>query len=38
LLASVCNSNVRLLQYRGGAFIDVLGEWVTGAKLNELVN
>lgn len=38
LLQSVCNSNVRLLQYRGGAFTDVLGVWVSGAKLNELVN
>lgn len=38
LLGSVCNSNVRLLQYRNGAFVDVLGEWFTGAKLNELVN
>ena len=38
LLQSVCDSHVRLLQYRGGAFTDVLGEWVTGAKLNELVN
>lgn len=37
LLQSVCNSNVRLLQHRGGAFVDVLGDWVTGAKLNELV-
>jgi branched-chain amino acid transport system substrate-binding protein len=38
LLQSVCDSHVRLLQYRNGAFTDVLGEWVTGAKLNELVN
>jgi len=37
LLSTVCNSNIRLLQYRDGAFTDVLGEWVTGAKLNELV-
>ncbi|MGB8652815.1 MAG: ABC transporter substrate-binding protein, partial [Mycobacteriales bacterium] len=37
LLNTVCNSNIRLLQYRDGAFTDVLGEWVTGAKLNELV-
>jgi branched-chain amino acid transport system substrate-binding protein len=38
LLQSVCDSHVRLLQYRNGAFVDVLGTWVTGAKLNELVN
>jgi branched-chain amino acid transport system substrate-binding protein len=37
LLQAVCNSNVRLLQYRGGDFTDVLGEWISGAKLNELV-
>lgn len=38
LLASVCNSYVRLLQYRSGEFVDVLGDWLTGAKLNELVS
>ena len=38
LLQSVCNSNVRLLQYRGGAFTDFLGDWISGAKLNDLVN
>jgi branched-chain amino acid transport system substrate-binding protein len=38
LLRSVCNSHVRLLQYRDGAFTDVLDEWITGAKLNELVD
>lgn len=37
LLQSVCDSHVRLLQYRNGAFVDVLGDWVTGARLNELV-
>ncbi len=37
LLQSVCNGYVRLLQFREGAFSDVLGEWVTGAKLNQLV-
>jgi branched-chain amino acid transport system substrate-binding protein len=37
LLQAVCNSNVRLLQYRGGVFTDILGVWITGAKLNELV-
>jgi branched-chain amino acid transport system substrate-binding protein len=38
LLQSVCDSHVRLLQYRNGAVVDVLGAWVTGAKLNELVS
>jgi branched-chain amino acid transport system substrate-binding protein len=33
LLTSVCNSNVRLLQYRDGAFVDVLGRWVSGGAL-----
>jgi len=33
LATSVCNSNVRLLQYRNGAFVDALGAWVTGAPL-----
>ena len=33
LLISVCNSNVRLLQYRGGAFTDVVGDWVNGGEL-----
>lgn len=37
LLRSVCSSHIRLLQHRDGAFVDVLGAWVTGAKLNELV-
>lgn len=33
LATTVCNSNVRLLQYRNGAFVDVLGTWVSGAAL-----
>ncbi|MGZ6792408.1 MAG: ABC transporter substrate-binding protein [Mycobacteriales bacterium] len=37
LLAAVCDSDVRLLQYRDGTFTDVLGEWLTGAHLNDLV-
>ena len=38
LLRAVCNSNVRLLQHRDGAFVDVLGTWVSGARLNELID
>jgi branched-chain amino acid transport system substrate-binding protein len=37
LLAAVCDSHIRLLQYRSGEFVDVVGRWFTGAKLNELV-
>lgn len=37
LLTSVCNSYVRLLQYKNGAFTDVLGEWVSGGELTGLV-
>jgi branched-chain amino acid transport system substrate-binding protein len=33
LLTSVCNSNVRLLQYKSGAFTDVVGDWVNGGEL-----
>jgi len=36
LLPAVCNAHVRLLQYKGGAFVDVTGTWVTGAQLVEL--
>lgn len=38
LLRAVCNSNIRLLQYRNGAFTDVLGAWVDGSRLNQLVS
>lgn len=38
LLISVCNSNVRLLQYRGGAFTDVAGRWVNGGELAGLAS
>lgn len=33
LLTSVCNSNIRLLQYKGDAFTDVVGEWINGGEL-----
>jgi branched-chain amino acid transport system substrate-binding protein len=38
LLTSVCNSNVRLLQYKGGAFTDVVGDWVNGGELAGLAS
>jgi branched-chain amino acid transport system substrate-binding protein len=37
LLPSVCNPNVRMLQYADGAFTDVLGRWVSGADLSRVV-
>jgi branched-chain amino acid transport system substrate-binding protein len=36
LLAAVCNSNVRLLQNKGGRFVDLTGTWVNGAELVKL--
>jgi branched-chain amino acid transport system substrate-binding protein len=36
LLPAVCNPYVRLLQYKGGAFADVTGTWVSGAELVKL--
>jgi branched-chain amino acid transport system substrate-binding protein len=33
LLTSVCNSNIRLLQYENDAFTDVVGEWINGGEL-----
>jgi branched-chain amino acid transport system substrate-binding protein len=33
LLISVCNSNIRLLQYKGDAFTDVVGAWINGGEL-----
>ncbi len=36
LLSSVCNPFVRILQYRGGRFDDVIGQWVSGAALLKL--
>ena len=33
LLTSVCNSNVRLLQVKGGEFADVTGAWINGGEL-----
>jgi len=36
LMAAVCNSSVRMLQYKGGRFEDVVGDWVNGAELVKL--
>jgi branched-chain amino acid transport system substrate-binding protein len=36
LLPAVCNASVRLLQYKGGRFHDVTGNWVNGAELVKL--
>ena len=36
LMSAVCNSSVRLLQYKGGKFNDVTGGWVNGAELVKL--
>ena len=36
LLSAVCNPYVRLLQYKGGKFVDVTGNWVSGADLVKL--
>jgi len=36
LLEAVCNPYVRLLQYKGGRFVDVTGTWVSGADLVKL--
>jgi branched-chain amino acid transport system substrate-binding protein len=36
LMGAVCNANVRLLQYKGGRFVDVTGAWVNGAPLVKL--
>ena len=36
LLSAVCNPNVRLLQYKGGRFVDLTGSWVSGADLVKL--
>ncbi|HVL04931.1 MAG TPA: ABC transporter substrate-binding protein [Acidimicrobiales bacterium] len=33
LLSAVCNSNVRLLQYKDGRFNDLTGSWVNGSGL-----
>lgn len=35
-LDAVCNVNVRILQYKAGAFTDVTGGWVNGADLLKL--
>ena len=36
LLSAVCNPYVRVLQYKGGAFVDLTGSWVSGADLVKL--
>jgi branched-chain amino acid transport system substrate-binding protein len=36
LMSAVCNPNVRLLQYKGGRFVDLTGGWVSGAELVKL--
>jgi len=36
LLSAVCNPHVRLLQYKGGKFVDLTGTWVSGAALVKL--
>jgi branched-chain amino acid transport system substrate-binding protein len=36
LLTAVCNSSVRVLQYRAGTFHDLAGHWVNGADLVKL--
>jgi branched-chain amino acid transport system substrate-binding protein len=36
LLSAVCNPYVRLLQYKGGRFVDLAGTWVSGADLVKL--
>lgn len=36
LLGAVCNPHVRMLQYRGGRFDDVVGDWLNGADLVKL--
>ncbi len=36
LLPAVCNPHVRLLQYKGGRFVDLTGAWVSGAELVKL--
>jgi branched-chain amino acid transport system substrate-binding protein len=38
LLTTVCNSNVRLLQYKSGAFTDVTGSWINGGDLVALAS
>lgn len=37
LLASLCSVDVRILQYRGGRFHDVVGRWVSGAEIIKVV-
>jgi len=36
IMTAVCNPHVRILQYRDGRFVDVVGDWVDGADLVKL--
>ncbi len=36
LLSAICNSNIRMLQYKKRTFTDVVGDWVNGAPLVKL--
>lgn len=38
LFPAVCNTAVRLLQWRGGRFVDAAGRWLDGRELTELVD
>jgi branched-chain amino acid transport system substrate-binding protein len=37
ILPSICNTAVRLLQWKDGAFADVTGEWIDGRQLTDLL-
>lgn len=37
ILSSICDVHVRLVQYQAGRFTDVVGDWVTGGDLFDLV-
>lgn len=37
LFPAVCNTAVRLLQWRGSAFVDATGDWLDGGDLTRLV-
>jgi len=38
ILPAICNTSVRLLQYKGGGrFDDLVGNWVSGASLVKLL-
>jgi branched-chain amino acid transport system substrate-binding protein len=38
IFPAVCNTGVRLLQWRNGAFVDVTGRWIDGRELINLIN